>query len=80
MKFLHFSANESLDLANHPNPKLCKIYDAMEHLRNRFREVYVPAENLSLDESLMLYKGRLDWKMVYAKKKSSIWIEIFCTL
>ena len=59
MKFLHFSDNESLDLANHPNPKLYKIYDVMEHLRNRFREIYVPAENLSLDESLILYNGRL---------------------
>ena len=69
MKFLHFSDNESLDLANHPNPKLCKIYDVMEHLRNRFCEVYVPAENLSLDENLMLYKERLGWDMFNEKKK-----------
>ena len=69
MKFLHFSDNESLNLANNPNPKLCKIYDVMEHLHYRFCEVYVLTENLSLGESLTLYKGRLGWKMFNAKKE-----------
>ena len=44
----------------------------MEHSRIRFREVYVPAENFSLDESLMLYKGRLGWDMFNAKKKKEL--------
>lgn len=78
MKFLHFANNDSIDLLNHPNPKLWKFFEIMEHLRRRFRDVYVPEEFVSLDESLMLYKGRLGWKMFNAKKKSSFWSEIFC--
>jgi hypothetical protein len=77
MKFMHFSDNENFDLDNHPNPKLRKFFEVMEHLRNRFREVYVPAESLSLDESLMLYKGRLGWKMFNAKKRARFGLKFF---
>ncbi|GFV67162.1 piggyBac transposable element-derived protein 4 [Trichonephila clavipes] len=70
MKFLHFTNNEKFDKDRHPWPKLNKIYELIEHLQRKFREVYIPGENLSLDESLMKFKGRLKWKMYIAKKKS----------
>jgi len=70
MKFLHFTNNEEFDKDNHPWPKLNKIYDIMEHLRKKFRNLYIPDKNLSIDESLMRFKGRLSWKMFIAKKRA----------
>ncbi|GFX25968.1 piggyBac transposable element-derived protein 4 [Trichonephila clavipes] len=58
MKFLHCTNNEEFDKDRHPWPKLNKIYELMEHLQSKFREVYIPGKNLSLDESLMKFKAR----------------------
>ncbi|GFV30649.1 piggyBac transposable element-derived protein 4 [Trichonephila clavipes] len=69
MKFLHFTNNEEFDKDRHPWPKLNKIYELMEHLQRKCREVYIPGKNLSLDESLMKFKDRFKWKMYIAKKK-----------
>ncbi|GFX86055.1 piggyBac transposable element-derived protein 4 [Trichonephila clavipes] len=77
MKFLHFTNNEEFDKDQHPWPKLNKIYELMEHLQRKLREVYIPGENLSLDESLRKFKGRLKWKM-YIAKKSKIWLFVLC--
>ncbi|GFW70628.1 piggyBac transposable element-derived protein 4 [Trichonephila clavipes] len=72
MKFLHFTNNEEFDKDRHPWPKLNKMYEVMEHLQRKFREVYIPGRNLSLDESLMKFKGRLKWKMYIAKKEQDL--------
>ncbi|GFW26533.1 piggyBac transposable element-derived protein 4 [Trichonephila clavipes] len=77
MKFLHFTNNEELDKDRHPWPKLNKIYELMEHLQRKFREVYIPGKNLSLDESLMKFKGRLKWKMYIAKKRARFGLKFF---
>ncbi|GFW87231.1 piggyBac transposable element-derived protein 4 [Trichonephila clavipes] len=69
LKFLHFTNNEELDKDRHPWPKLNKIYELMEHLQRKFRKVYIPRKTLSLDESLMKFKGRLQVENVYCKKK-----------
>ncbi|GFX52310.1 piggyBac transposable element-derived protein 4 [Trichonephila clavipes] len=72
MKFLHFTNNEEFNKDRHLWPKLNKIYERMEHLQRKFREVYIPGENLSLDESLMKFKDRLKWKMYIAKKEQDL--------
>lgn len=77
MKFLHFTNNEEFDKDRHPWPKLNKIYELMEHLQRKFREVYIPGKNLSLDESLMRFKGRLKWKMFIAKKRARFGLKFF---
>jgi hypothetical protein len=41
------------------DPKLQKIKPIIEHFRNRFRESYLPKEKVCIDESLILWKGRL---------------------
>ena len=58
-KFLHFTNNKEFDKDRHPRPKLNKIYELMKHFHLKFREVYIPGKNLSLDESFMQFKGRL---------------------
>ncbi|GFV47940.1 piggyBac transposable element-derived protein 4 [Trichonephila clavipes] len=77
MKFFHFTNNEEFDKDRHPWPKLNKIYELMEHLQRKFRKVYIPRKNLSLDESLMKFKGRLKWKMYIAKKRARFGLKFF---
>jgi len=57
LKFFHFNDNDLIDPVN-PD-RLHKVRPLIEMLRDRFRKVYTPGMELSVDESLVLYKGRL---------------------
>lgn len=57
-KCLHFADN---NLANNTD-KLCKIKPVINFLNQRFKEVYTMQENITINESLMKYKGRLSYK------------------
>ena len=47
----------------------------MDHLNDTMKEIYVPDKDLSLDESMMLWRGRLVfWQ--YIKSKKQIWREV----
>jgi hypothetical protein len=38
------------------------------HLTQKFLESYIPEDHLSIDESLLLWKGRLGWNVYIPKK------------
>uniref|UniRef100_A0A2A4J3L8 PiggyBac transposable element-derived protein domain-containing protein n=1 Tax=Heliothis virescens TaxID=7102 RepID=A0A2A4J3L8_HELVI len=62
LRFLHFVDNDYLDLTLHGNDrKTSKIAPILDHCNRKFKEMYVPEQHLSLDESLLLWKGRLSW-------------------
>lgn len=58
---LYFYNNEDFDAATHPNPKLHKIWPIYEKLSTKFRDAITPERHITIDESLLLYKGRLGW-------------------
>ena len=64
LKFLHFNDNEdpNYDPEDENRDRLHKVRPLIESLRNRCAEVYSPGQNLSVDESLVLFKGRLKFK------------------
>jgi len=72
-QFLHF-ANNSL---NPGNDKLFKIRSVIEHLKEKFCESFVPNRLIAIDESLLLWKGRLGWKQYIPKKRSRFGIKTF---
>ncbi|KAG8235657.1 hypothetical protein J437_LFUL016029 [Ladona fulva] len=55
-RYLHFSDNSNYDPNNHPNPKLKKIWPVYKRLNKKFQDAYTPERNVTIDESLMLYK------------------------
>lgn len=61
MKFLHFTDNEA-PVDGHPNPKLRKHWPVLTKLTEKFQTLYTPERNVSVDESLLRFKGRLSWK------------------
>ena len=79
LKFLHFNNNEIVDPEN-PD-WLQKVRPLIELLRERFRKVYSPGNNLSVDESLVLYKGRLKFKQYIKTKRARFGIKLYelCT-
>lgn len=69
MKYLHFVNNETFDADNDPCPKLFKLKPVLDYLSEKFMRTYTPERNISVDESLMLWKGRLGWKQYIPIKR-----------
>ncbi|KAI4478521.1 hypothetical protein M0804_011844 [Polistes exclamans] len=72
LQMLHFN-----DDVNHSNDRLYKIRNVVEMLRKSFNEVFQPFQRLCIDESLLLYKGRLSFKQYIPSKRSRFGIKSF---
>ena len=79
LKFLHFNNNETVDPEN-PH-RLHKVRPLIQLLRERFRKVYSPGKNMSVDESVVLYKGRLKFKQYIKPKRQRLGTKLYelCT-
>ncbi|KAJ8942909.1 hypothetical protein NQ314_009884 [Rhamnusium bicolor] len=62
---------------NHPDRKLYKINPVLQYLKNKFMTIYTPEKNISVDESLVGWKGRLQWKQYIPSKRKRFGIKIF---
>ncbi|GLV54168.1 uncharacterized protein CBL_21012, partial [Carabus blaptoides fortunei] len=76
-RFLHFSDNNSYDPDTHPNPKLNKIWPVYTYLNKVFASSVTLERDIAIDESLMLYKGRLGWKQYIPSKRARYGIKSF---
>lgn len=71
MKCLHFVNNEDLPAAGTSAEKsLNKIKPLFDSVVDRFSAVYTPCANVAVDESLMLWKGRLAMKQYIPIKRA----------
>ena len=71
MKCLHFVNNEDLPAARSPAEKsLFKIKPLFDSVVGRFSAVYTPGPNVAIDESLMLWKGKLAMKRYIPLKRA----------
>ncbi|KAM5180683.1 uncharacterized protein ACMZJ9_001207 [Mantella aurantiaca] len=77
MKFLHFTNNEEFYETTHPAPKLKKIWEVFQMVVKNFQQTYVPERDISIDESLMAYKGRLSWIQYIASKRAQFGIKSY---
>lgn len=75
-KFLHITDNQTLHNYIGP-PKLHKIFPVISHLNSRFQEFYSPKRDISIDESLTLWKGRLYFKQFLPLKSSRFGIKTY---
>ncbi|KAI0218647.1 PiggyBac transposable element-derived protein 5 [Lamellibrachia satsuma] len=75
LRYIHFVDNEdpSIDKTN----KMWKVQNVLDYLNKRFRAAYHPRRELSIDETMLKFKGRLSIKQ-YIKIKPVKWgIKIF---
>ncbi|GFY23758.1 piggyBac transposable element-derived protein 4 [Trichonephila clavipes] len=73
----HFSDNETFATETHECPKLSKIWPVLKYLTIRFKEVVIPDRDVTIDESLMLFKGRLGRKQYMPLKRSRFGIKSY---
>ena len=71
LRFLHFTDNDNAPDPADPNrDKLWKIKPFLNALLPRFTTVYAPSQNLSLDETLIKFKGRVQFRQFLPSKQS----------
>ena len=70
---MHFANNE--DIAR--NDRLEKSRPIIDDFKRKFRNCMNPTQNLCIDESLLLWKGRLDFKQYMPSKRHRFGIKLF---
>lgn len=71
LRALHFSDNDMT------TDKLCKIRNLLDPLKTIFKTTFYPFQNLCIDESLVLWKGRLSFKIYIPSKRHRFGIKLF---
>jgi hypothetical protein len=74
--FFHFTNNETISNFEGPK-KLFKVFAVILHLNNKFQELYLPNHDISIDESLMLWKCRLSFKQYLPLKVPKFGIKTY---
>lgn len=72
LRYLHFADNNT-----EQEGKLRKIHPIIENLKKKFGKAIIPWENLCIDESLMLWKGRLSFKQYIPSKRHRFGVKLF---
>ncbi|KAK2578996.1 hypothetical protein KPH14_012658 [Odynerus spinipes] len=72
LEMLHFSHD-----VRATNDRIYKIRNIIDMLRKAFSESFYPYQKLCIDESLLLYKGRLSFKQYIPLKRSRFGIKSF---
>ena len=75
LKCLHFSNNEEIEEIE--QNRLRKVIKVIEMLKAKFTSALTPFQNLCIDESLMLWKGRLSFRQYIPSKRNRLGIKLF---
>jgi hypothetical protein len=75
-KFLHFADSEIISTFEGPE-KLFKIFPVTSYLNNKFQELYLLNQDISIDGSLTLWKGLLSFKQYLPLKASKFGIKTY---
>ncbi|KAK4309138.1 hypothetical protein Pmani_000613 [Petrolisthes manimaculis] len=73
LRVLHFTDNT----IRVENDKLQKIRPVMEKLRNSFKTMFKPFQDLCVDESLMKWRGRLSFRQFLPLKRHRFGVKMF---
>ena len=73
MKYLHLNDSTKMPERDSENyDKLYKIHPLLSLVVQSYKSAYIPRQNLSVDESMIGFKGRLSW-IQYMSKKPTKW-------
>ena len=75
LRFLHFADNTQYNPADPDRDKLYKLRSIINMIKDRCCRVYSPGKCLSMDESLVLFKGRLSFKQYISSKRARFGIK-----
>ena len=78
LKFWHIADNDSDVPHGQPGyDSFHKIMPLLQHLNEKFQPIYTPSQNIALDESLVLWKGRLVFRQYIPIKWARFGIKHF---
>jgi hypothetical protein len=72
-RFLHLTDDKNAD----KNDKLKIIRPIIEHFSTKFANLYLPADGIALDESLMKFRGRLSFVQCNRSKRARFVIKLY---
>ena len=79
MKFFHFKDNAREPQRDSPqSDRLYKIRPLVDHFSNAFRRAFTPHRDICIDESLLLFKGRIIFRQCMLLKRERFDIKLFC--
>ena len=74
LRFLHFTDNKNEpDMTDENSDRLWKMRNLFEILNEKFSKFYSPSERLTVDEVIVLYKGRVIFRQCLPKKHERLW-------
>lgn len=73
LRMLHFSDSANVDKKD----RLFKIRMVVDHFRDTFKNCLYPFQNIVIDESLMLFKGRISFRQYIPSKRHRFGIKFF---
>ena len=81
LRFLHFADNSAVSATQQRRDRMYKLKPIVDMIRDRCKSVYTPGRDLCVDESLLLFKGRLAFKQFIKTKRARFGIKFFelCT-
>ena len=74
-RYFHAFNRRAIPLGN--KDRLIVVRPVLEYIRDRCKTLIVPSKNLSLDEGMMPYKGRLSIKVYNPKKPKKYGVKFF---
>lgn len=77
LQFLHFAGNSNYDATDPNHDRLYKVRPVIEYLVSKFKSNYIPEQHISIDEELLLWKGRLVFKQYIPLKRARFGIKMF---
>ncbi|KAL4104628.1 hypothetical protein QTP88_019922 [Uroleucon formosanum] len=76
LRALHFSRNpKEGELA--PRNRLYKIQPILDYFNSKMKEIYEPSKNLSIDESMVLWRGRLIFRQYIQNKRHKYGVKMY---
>ena len=77
LEFFHFNDNSKYDVNDPKRDRLFKIRPVVDYLLEKFKSAYTPSKNISIDEELLIWKGRLGFKQYIPNKRARFGIKMF---
>lgn len=76
MRCLHFSRNPGQEEPQ-PADRLYKVRTIIDYFNEKMEAIYVPQKQLSLDESMVLYRGRLLFRQYIKNKRHKYGVKLY---
>jgi len=79
LRALHFTRNPKEGEPT-PHNRLYKIQSVLNYFNSKMEEVYEPSKNLSIDESMILWRGRLVFRQYIKNKRHKYGVKSYTVL